>query len=205
MYAACDKAIKAMNRANLEAFGKLKLAKWDDVHIIRTVSAVYQEAAKRAKKRYYEIAFEAYLYGMSLCDEDPKKAHMMAEKVITDEWVNAILHEVDPITRYRFDTETERKEYRLAEAMEISQDRNREIDKALRYWTQQVGQYAINVTDYAIMEAYADYGIKKVQWVSAHDDRVCGECYSYDGKVFEIDEVPPKPHWNCRCYLLPVK
>lgn len=205
VYAACDKAIKAMNRENLEAFGRLKLAKWDDVHIIRTVAAIYRESAKRARKRYYEIAFEAYLLGMALCGEDPKTAHEMAEKVITEEWVLKVLKETDPVTLYRFDTETERKVYRLAEALEATDDRNSEIDKALRYWSRQIGQYAINVTDYAMMEAFEAEDIPKVRWMTAKDERVCHECHSYGGKVFALDEVPPKPHWGCRCWLVPVR
>lgn len=205
IYAACDKAIQGMNRENLEAFGKLKLAKWDEVNIIRTVTAVYRNAAKRAKKLYYEVAFEAYLLGMAMCDWEPKKAHRMAEKAITDEWINQVLTETDVVTLYRFDTETERKAYRLAEALEASADRDFEINKALRFWSQQLGQYAINVTDYALLAAFLDAGIKEIEWISEHDDRVCNECHSYDGQIFRIEDLPPKPHWGCRCHYVPVK
>ena len=37
IYSAADKAIKAMDRENVEAFGRLKMTKWDEVKIIRTV------------------------------------------------------------------------------------------------------------------------------------------------------------------------
>lgn len=205
IYEACDKAIKAMDRENVEAFGRLKLAKWDEVNVIRTVKAVYTASAKRAKKRYYEVAFEAYLLAMVLCGEEPKKAHQMAEKAITDEWVESILTETDFVTLYRFDTETERKAYRLAEALEVAADRNAEIDRALKQWAKQLGQYAINVTDYAVLQAFADEGVEEVQWVTEHDERVCGTCGTYDGKIFPIDELPPKPHWGCRCHFLPVR
>jgi len=204
VYAACDKAIQAMNRENVEAFGRLKMAKWDEVNVIRTVKAVYTASAKRARKRYYEVAFEAYLLGMAMCGMDPKKAHEMAEKAITEEWVAGVLHDTDFVTLYRFDTETDRKAYRLAEALEATENRNAEIDKALRLWSQQLGQYAINMTDYAVVQAFQDAGIQEVQWVSEGDQRVCNECYSMDGQTFYIDEIPPKPHWGCRCSLLPI-
>lgn len=204
LYAACDRAIQAMNRENVEAFGRLKTAKWDEVSVIRTVKAVYKKAAERARKRYYEVGFEAYLLGLMLCGEEPKKAHRMAEEAITEEWVDRILSETDFVTLYRFDTETERKAYRLAEALETGVDRNREIDKALRFWSQQCGQYAINVTDYAVIQAFTDYGVEMAEWVTAKDERVCNECHAYDTQVFRIDEVPPKPHWGCRCRLKPV-
>ena len=56
-YGPCDKAISAMNRINLEAFGRLKMSKWDRINVIQTVVKVYRESAKKARKRYYEVAF----------------------------------------------------------------------------------------------------------------------------------------------------
>ena len=171
--------------------------------MIRTVASVYKTSNQRARKRYYEVAFEAYVLGMMLCGVDPKEAHKMAEKAITEQWVDGMLTRVDPVAKYNFDAETERKAYRLAEALEVSAQRNREIDAALKAWSQQLGQFAINITDYALMKAYQDAGIEKVEWVDAGDQRVCGECYSRNGKVYSIDSVPPKPHVGCRCVIVP--
>jgi len=203
-YGACDKAIQGMNRSNLEAFGRLKMAKWDELNIIREVKTVYRKSAREAKKRYYEVAIEAYLLMCALCDIPPRKAHAMAEKAISDEWIDGVLQETDFVTLYRFDTETERKAYRLAEALEVAENRNAEIDKALRFWSQQLGQYAINFTDYAMIMAMQDAGVKWVEWVTMKDEKVCHECGTLDGRIFPIDEVPAKPHWNCRCRLAPV-
>lgn len=203
IYEPCDKAIQAMNRENVEAFGKLKMANWDKVHVIRTVAAVYNNSHKRARKRYYEVAFEAYVLAMLICGERANKAHELAEKAITEKWIDEILMQTDPVALYRFDSETERKAYRLAEALEVSPERNREIDKALKEWSRQLGQFAINVTDYAALMAYKDYGITEVEWISMEDARVCNECYAYDRQTFSIDEVPTKPHWGCRCVVVP--
>ena len=204
IYAACDQAIQSMNRAVLDDFGRLKLSDWDEINIIRTVKAVYSKGAKRARKRYYEVAFEAYLLAMAMCAVPPKKAHRMAEKAVTEEWIDRILSETDFVTLFRFDSETERKAYRLAETLEVSNDRDYEINKALRLWSQQLGQYALNVTDYAVIQAFEDAGIESAEWVSEKDQKVCNECHSYDGQKFKIDEIPVKPHWGCRCHLIPV-
>ncbi len=204
VYAACDKAIQAMNRENVEAFWRLKTANFDRINIIRTVKEVYEKSAKRAQKRYYEVAFEAYLLAMALCRIEPKKAHAMAEKAITEEWVRKMLHDTDFMTLYRFDTEMERKAYKLAEALEVAQDKALEIDKALKLWSQQLGQYAINATDYALIDAFLDAKIEVVEWESEADERVCRECMSLDGKKFKIDELPVKPHPKCRCTWVPV-
>ena len=201
-YGACDRAIQSMNRSNLELFGQLKMAKWDEVNVIRTVVSVYRKSAKQARKRYYEVAFEAYLLGMAMCGIEPKKAHRMAEKAITAEWVDNVLSQTDFVTLYRFDSEAERKAYRLAETLEVSEDRDYEINKALRYWSQQLGQYAINMTDYAMVQAFQDAGVERVMWMTQRDERVCGECAPLNGVIFQIDEIPAK-HWGCRCYLVP--
>lgn len=204
VYKACDKAISATNRENVEAFGRLKLAKWDEVSVIRTVKTVYRSSARRARKRYYEVGFEAYLLAMAMCGVPPKKAHQMAENAIDEEWVDGILTQTDFVTLYRFDSEMERKALRLAEALEVAENRNAEIDKALRYWSDQLGQYFINVTDYAVIQAYEDAGILLAEWETADDEKVCRECHALGGQVFRIDEVPPKPHRGCRCRFRPV-
>ena len=94
----------------------------------------------------------------------------------------------------------DRKKQRLAEAIDAAQDKTREIDKALRLWTRQVGQYADNAVDQARVQAFRDAGIERVWWVTQHDDRVCETCDERDGQIYSIDDLPPK-HWNCRCRI----
>ena len=89
--------------------------------------------------------------------------------------------------------------------MEVSTDRDMEINKALRAWVQQLAQYAINMTDYAMLQAMEDAGIREAEWVSVADERRCHECSSLDGRMFRIDEFPSKPHMRCRCRMRPVK
>ena len=205
IYAACDRAIQNLNRDSLKEFGQLKLADWDEIHVIRTVNTAYRRLKKKARAQFYEVAFESYLMGLTLCDIPRAEAYRMAEKAITGDWVDRMMSEVDPITGYRFDSETDRKAARLAETLEVSSQRNAEIDKALRYWSRQCGQFCINYTDWAILKAYRDAGIRKVMWVTQRDERVCEDCAPLNGVVFEIDEVPPKPHIGCRCELWPVR
>jgi len=53
-------------------------------------------------------------------------------------------------------------------------------------------------------EEFKRYGVAKVEWVAARDERMCPTCGSYHGKVFPIDECPPCPnHPNCRCTTIP--
>ena len=203
-YAACDRAIKAMDKESVEAFGRLKGTNWDKVNIIRTVLTLYRTSVKKARKRYWEIGFEAYVLGLMMCGENVRDAQRMAEKAITMDWVDGILDQTDFVTLYRFNSEAERKAYRLAETLEVSPDRNRAIDRALKDWSRQLGQYAIQFTDEAIVKAFEDEEIDEAEWVTEKDERTCHSCSSLDGKVFALDEIPPKPHYGCTCRLRPV-
>ena len=204
-YAPCDVAIKAMNREIVEDFGRLKMAKWDEVNIIRTVATVYRQSAMKARKRYYEVAVEAYILGMILVGEDTRKAHAMADKSITMKWVDEILDRTDAVTLYRFNSEAERKAYRLAEQLEVSPDRDRLIDRAMKEWSRQIGQFAITFTDEAVVRAFIEAGVEYVEWVSERDQKTCHSCYELEGMRFPVMEIPTKPHYGCRCRLKPVK
>lgn len=204
LYAGADRAKRSMNRQNLKTFGKLKLAKWDELNVVKEVSTVYDDSVKMARRRYYEVAFEAFILAMLETKETNKKATSIAEDTITNDWILDMLEEVDPVTLYAFLPETERKKQRLIEALAVATNRNQEIDKALRYWTQQVGQYADNSVYLARLEAFRQAGIEQVIWVTQGDDRVCEDCEALNGQIFDIDAVPAPPHWGCRCHLVPV-
>lgn len=219
-YKAADKAIKRMDRDNLKAFNKLKMTDFGNTGMVRTVLGLYRKQKRKAKKEYRKIGMEAYIFALWLAEEDVSEAEAekMAEKAITESWVDDILSETDFVTLYRFNSETERKAQRLLEGLAIVTDtdytqdagratrftRNDLVDQALKQWVKQLAQYAINVTDYAMMQAYADAGIKEVVWEDAEDGRVCIECHSRNGHRYELEDVPPKPHVNCRCRLRPV-
>lgn len=200
VYDSCDKAIKYLDREIIRDFGKLKLAKWDEVHLVREVTELYRKSSQKARKRYYEVAFEVYVLILMWVGTDAKEAHKMAGDAITKEWVDSILEDPDLLTLFSYDAETARKAQALTEALSVAEDKLREIDKAQRLWSKQIGQYAINITDYAAMQAYDDAGIDIVEWVTQRDGRVCHECRALDGKRFKLEEVPVKPHWGCRCF-----
>lgn len=200
IYEACDRMIRATNRELLRDFNALKLAKWDRVNIIRTVTDAYRRNAKRFRKRYAEVVYDAYVFGLAdLCGMNRAEARRMADQIDTEELVDLMLEEVNPVTRYRFNEELERKAYRLAESMEIAENRNLEIDRALKQLSRQAGQYAILATDMALLIAFEDAGAEEAEWVTRKDERVCHECRALDGKVFPIDRFPDKPHIGCRC------
>lgn len=201
VYEAADKAIQQMNRVNIKRFDRLRLMPRDELHIIREVLDAYRQSEKYARQRYYEVALEAYLLAMLEAGESNERATREADRAIDMDWVDMWLEETDPITKYIFGNEAERKAHRLAEALSIALNRNDEIDKALKLWTRQVGQFAITATDRARLEGFRRAGVRRVMWVTQNDERVCAECDGREGKVYDIDKVPVK-HINCRCFLV---
>ena len=196
-----DKAIKDMNRRNLRAFDGLKTLKFDELNVLKTVAKVYNNSVSIAKRRYRQIAEDAYLEALVLAGMERKKAEELAEESITDDWVLDMLEDYDTLTLYSFVNEVERKKQRTAESILAAQDKTAEVDKALRLWTLQVSQYADNSVLYATLDGYEKAGIKKVKWVSENDDKVCKVCGKLDGKIFPLSKVPPRPHYHCRCWL----
>ena len=204
LYSGADRAIREMNRRNLKAFNGLKLAKWDELNVIRKVDDVYNDSIRTAERKYYEVAIEAYIVALLEAEVNVKEAHRMADEEIDIMWVLGMLDDVDPVTGYNFYTEAERKKARLMETLSVTNNRNQEIDRALRYWTVQVGQYADNSVYRARLQAFKDAGVKRVKWVTQKDERVCEECEELDEQIFPIDKVPPPQHIHCRCILVGV-
>lgn len=60
----------------------------------------------------------------------------------------------------------------------------------------------------AQIETYKMDGVTKVEWYTADDERVCSDCGSMHGRIFDIKEVGNDveviAHPNCRCTYLPV-
>lgn len=197
-----DRAIKDMNRRALRAFNGLRTMKFDELNVLRSVSKVYDELVERAKKWFLLIARDAYAEALIEAGIRSREAERRAEEDITNDWVLDMLEDYDGVTMYRFVSEVERKKQRTAEAILATEvERNREIDKSLRLWTQQVAQYADNAVTYATIDGYIEAGVKKVRWHTQEDDRVCVECNKLDEKVFEMDAIPDRPHFRCRCWL----
>ena len=199
-----DKAIRDMNKRNLRAFDGLKLLKFDELNVLRSVSKVYDDSVRIAKLRYLAIAIEAYMAALIECGIAEKKARKRAEQNIDEDWILDMLEDYDLLTLYSFNKETERKKQRTVEAILATHDKNEIVDRALRFWTLQVSQYADNAVVYSTIKAFKDAGIEKVRWVTEKDDRVCHVCHERDGKIYTLSELPPIPHWHCRCVIVPI-
>ncbi len=204
-YEYADRAIRDMNRRNLRAFDKLKQLKFDELNVTQSVSKTYSDSISLAKKRYWQIATDAYIEALVLAGIDRAKAEDMAEDSITEDWILDMLEEYDPVTLYQFLPEAERKKQRLIESLIAAHNKSEEVDRALRLWARQIAHYADQSVVDGTIDGYKDAGVKKVKWITAEDEKVCRECRKLDGKIFDIDKIPKRPHYHCRCRLENVK
>ena len=199
VYSYADILIREMNKRNLRLFGKLKLLRLDELNVMQTVSRVYEESASLAERRFESIYADAYEAAYLLATGKEKEA----DESVIDDWLLDMLEDFDAVTHYRFNEEKERKKARTAEALIATKIESREVDKALRFWTLQVSQYADRSVDDGRIQAFRDAGVKRVVWRTEEDTRVCADCDELEGKVFDIEDVPEKVHFRCRCWVEP--
>lgn len=187
--------MKGLTLRIVRRFSKLKkktVLAFDNLNELKKeVDDCYAYCLKEIKNAYLDIA--KYYYREAGGEDS----------VIDLMWIRHFLGGFDPVTKYIFNTEADRKQARAFEAIAVTKS-PAEVDKALRLFHAQVKQWADEVTDEATMEAYESQGIKKVRWITERDARVCSICGERDNKVYRIGNVPEKPHINCRCYLQPV-
>lgn len=125
---------------------------------------------------------------------------------LDEAWIEEFFDEYNPVTKYVFSNEIDRKKSRLFESLvastfEITQS-YRTAEKLL---IRQIKQYAIELEDAIARVVYEDTGVTMLQWVAEDDHKTCETCKELDGQIFKLKDVPPKQHYNCRCYTIPIK
>ena len=180
------KAIKRFEAAQSEA----ALASFDELTVIKTVKTLYKRLASDNRKMFLDLAQAVYDETDPHGDDEPDEA-----------WLLAFLEEYNPVTRYVYQHEIDRKRDYTAEGVNSSKDKAKEFRRGLMYWSRMVEQYTLDVSDAATLKAFKDAGVEEVVWHTAEDGGVCDSCAPRNGKVYPIDKVPKKTHWHCRCWL----
>lgn len=193
-----DKIVKVYLALILKRFRKVqRTLSFDDLHILNAVN----EEWKQIDKLMHDCLFEVVLYYYRYIREE-------ADDMEVQLWFAKLIDQPDPVTHYIFFPESDRKRARLIEgiySVVTLQDKKKELDKAERYIAKQLTQTADDYTMSTLIEALKAAGVKEVEWVTEHDERVCEECGPRDGVIYPIDEVPQIPsHYGCRCIIIPV-
>lgn len=192
-YRITDKVIDYLNKQYLKLFRKAKnLADFDELNVIEMSHEIYDQALSVTRTEMVRLADTVYKKYRE--DQDTEENLGIA-------WVLAAMAAYNPVTKYIYDNEVERKRSRFAESVIASETPREDIDRGLRLWVAQNKQLADDITFDAIVQAYEDDGVEKVAWVTHEDDRRCAECKARHGRIYPIDGIPPKPHPRCRCYV----
>lgn len=195
MYEYTDKIILMMKKKFIRLFSKMKsLTSFDELNVIQSSKQLYAELE--------DIVYESLLLIAKHAYKDHSDETII--DLIVAGWLREWLDDYNPVAKYVYTHEVERKRARFVEALVVSDTKAKEVDTALRYWSQMATWFAIDTTDRATLEAYKAKGYTKVQWVTVDDEKRCSSCGKRHGKIYRITEIPPKPHLNCRCYWLPV-
>ena len=172
------------------------------VQVKKHVHKLYKDVFKIIKKEFLSVVDSicAEIYGETLSMGFEGEVREMGI-----DWLESFLDKYNPVTKYVFSNEIDRKESRLFEALVSSmEERYQSYATAENLLVRQIKQSAIDLEDEIELKVYGDVGVEKVQWVAEDDDKTCDDCQALDGEIFDIDDVPGK-HQNCRCYLIPVK
>lgn len=195
-YEYTDKVIAYIDKQLIERYSRLKsLVSFDELNVLQEVNALYQEIDTLIRKIFLKLADKVY------SDNIRAKDHQSLD----EQWVDALLSAYDPVSKYVFTHEEDRKCARLIEAVIASSTKAQEIDAALRSMSFMCRIYAVRVTDEAVLQAFKDDEEDLVRWIAEKDEKTCTVCHKRDGKIYEIDLLPAKPHPNCRCSYERVK
>ena len=195
MYEYTDKVIKYIDKQLIERFSKMRsLISLDEMNVLQLVNETFSEVNEIVRKQYLRLAKDAF-----------RKEARYNSDIIDDYWLDVVLDEYDPVTKYVYSNEYDRRRARLYEALMSSNTKTKEIGSALKSLSLMLRQYAIKITDKATLLALLENNVKFVKWNAESDSRTCGICSKRDGKIYEITDVPAKPHLNCRCWVEKVK
>lgn len=208
MYEYIDKHIEDLKK-NIKAYfhnSRLSIMKYDSLN----VGMVNDEVDKLFDKIEKQ--------GKSLVENEIKQLGFSNKEYSTDK----IFDSYNPTLMYVYKNEMERKRARhkegilsllksgedtnkfskdviLASMLSVAYLRN---EKALtNNIIRQIEETAVDTERDIFIDEGIKEGVEYVRWVTEGDDRVCSECEELDGKVFPIDEVPPRFHSGCRCEL----
>lgn len=188
MYEYADKVIKYLKSEIYEKFSKTKgVLTFDELNVLNTYQKLYDELLNLCIQMFLKAANKEY--GKHIVGKKLPKAFIMK-----------LLSEYDPTTLYVFTHEVTRKKSRSVESYIASGGDKKQVDTAFKYFAAMASWYVIVATDAARIKGFKDLGVKEVVWHTEDDAKVCPVCKKRDGKVYKIDNIPPKPHQNCRCW-----
>ncbi len=204
MYKLLDKLLANEMKRIRASFNHLSVMGFDELNVVNTrkvTQKMYDGFLKDNEGIYLKVAKDAY----------KRATDGGKETEIDREWLVGVLAGYNLVTGYLYNREADRKRLRLNEQILTAREYgNRQmfqesLRRSANLWWTQTTQYGISVVDEATIKGFKDMGVKRVQWIAADDEKTCPTCGARDNNIYHINKIPPKPHYGCRCYVVPVK
>jgi SPP1 gp7 family putative phage head morphogenesis protein len=204
MYRYLDKLLAEAKKKVRTEFNRMSVMGFDELNVVNTrkaTEAMFDRLLADNEAMYTRVVKDAYA-------KATKGGKDKSE--IGSSFVESVLLGYNLVTGYLYEKEAERKRLRLTEQILTAReygDRQMYQDSLRRtanLWWTQTAQYGIDMVDKATLKGYRDMGVRFVQWIAADDDKTCETCNGRDGRVYKITAIPSKPHYGCRCYVVPV-
>ena len=193
-YRKTDRVIAYLNKQYDELFQKL--TSFEELNVINVSHEIYDEVLKLVERESTRLVKSVY--------DSYSDSNVISESE-ANAFVLALMLAYNPVTKYIYKNELERKRARFAEGVIASDTPQEEVELAERLLVALNRQFEDDVTFDTVVKAYEDDGVKEVRWITAVDDKRCAECKSRHHKIYPIHNIPPKPHRFCRCYVEKVK
>lgn len=196
-YSYMDKRLSILKKKIRELYVRFqKGANFDELNDLSDdTKLLYTKVLEEIEKELLKIAKNKYKEYVLVYDEEK----------IDEKWIKKnLVKDISTITKFSLFNEMDRQRARMLEMLVISEaiaEERQIIAKNEKYIEKIASQYAIESVDKAKVEAYRENGVEKVIWRAEHDNRTCNDCYELDGQIFTLNELPAKPHYNCRCTI----
>lgn len=211
MYEYLDSLLAKLKKKLRTEFNRLGSMGFDELNVTNTKKVtkdMFDRLLADNDAMYEKVAKAAY----GKAAKSAKEAGFSGEETEIDgNWILTILLAYNLITGYLYHKEAERKRLRLNEQILTAREYdsrpmfNDSLRRSANLWWTQTAQYGVDVVDEATLQAYKDMGVKRVRWKSEMDGRECKVCRERHDKIYKLSEVPKKAHYQCRCYLEPIK
>ena len=210
MYRYLDKLLEAEKKKIRSAFNRVSVMGFDELNVINTrkvTKTMYDRFLEENEALYLKAAKDAYQRAVKAARTDGFEGE---EAEVDGEWLAGLLAGYNLVTGYLYKKEADRKRLRLNEQIYTAREygnRNMfgdSLRRAANLWWTQTSQYGISSVDEATVKGFTDMGVERVRWIAADDEKTCPTCGARDNKIYKIENLPPKPHYGCRCYIVPV-
>lgn len=209
MYRYLDKLLEIEKKKIRAEFNHLSVMGFDELNVIntrKTTQAMFDKFLSDNENMYLRVAKDSYKKAVKKAKAD---GFLGEESDVNEDWLVGVLAGYNLVTGYLYHKEADRKRLRLNEQILTAREYidstmyQESLRKAANLWWTQTTQYGISVADEATIKGFKDMGVKKVRWIAADDEKTCPTCGARDNKVYRLNNIPPKPHYGCRCYVVP--